>query len=177
MGDTSATVVDAQLADSLVDESTPPQFVVVPLDQLDEFDVDWLSKAREIDPELAARLPSEAAVGPIWGFLDMEQNESQPAAPDGERDRCGNSLGPRPYGLDVRFDLGSVLTLDLYREGTLVTKAAKAAKECGCLVGEPRPPSEGAIVARAERWRGSSRGQWPEGGESRACESERRVPS
>ena len=51
-----------------------------------------------------------------------------------------------------------------------VTKVTKAAKEGGCFVGEPRPPSEGAIVARAERWRGSSRGQWPEGGESRACE-------
>ncbi len=119
VGDTSPAVVEAHPADSVVDDSTPPEFALVPLDQLDELDVDWLSKARGFDPELAERLPSEEAVGPNWLFSGMELNESQPAALVGERDRCGNSLGPRPYGLDVRFDLGSVSTLDLYREGSL----------------------------------------------------------
>lgn len=76
----------------------------------------WRLEVTDEDPVLASQLPSDAVLGPSWGFAEIVRGEAEPAGADGG---CGILFPERPAWLLVRFQVDSEALGQPYREGTL----------------------------------------------------------
>ncbi len=101
------------------DDSDVAEQVSLSVEQTDEDSTataSWRLEVADEDPVLASQLPSDAVLGPSWGFAEIVRGEAEPAEVD---EQCGTQIPERPAWLLVRFQVDSEALGQPHREGTL----------------------------------------------------------